>query len=364
MRLSRRDMVALLGAATLTPSRGISQSAPLDVTFVFTNDIHTCNMGAGLSPNCEQEGKTEANLRRHIAAINNVQTQVWPQEIAGEPSGLAGAGQPIAPPRGVVVGGDMTDDGGGQVALPHEGPQLQQFDRLYRQGTESDRVHFPVYAGLGNHDLDQDGHPPDVDWYRRELRDYVELTHRTTVFREAPVPVTSYDVLTDSYSWDWDGVHLVQLHRFAGDTRKGAIDSLTWLKADLATYASDERPVILFQHFGWDAFSSEVWDPEKRTFDDTGDGSPHWWSEAEREAVLAAISPYNVVGLFHGHQHESALVYRRGSLDLFKPKAGYMGGFAIARVNDTFLDVVLAEVIGDDGEFTYTDAFSKPLKGG
>jgi cytolysin (calcineurin-like family phosphatase) len=255
----------------------------------------------------------------------------------------------------------MTDDGGGQVALPHEGAQLQQFSRRYRQGAGADRIHVPVYTGLGNHDLDQDGHPPDVDWYRRELRDYVELSHHSTVFREAPAPATNYDVSTDSYSWDWDGLHLVQTHRFAGDTRKGAIDSLPWLKADLAAYAADGRPVILFQHYGWDAFSSEVWDPKKRTFDDTGDGAPHWWSKAEREAMVAAIAPYNVVALFHGHQHESALVYRRGPLDLFKPKAAYMGGFAIARVNDAFLDVVLAEATGDGGDFTSLTRSASPL---
>ena len=361
MRVSRRRLMALLGAAAILPSRGRPQADAFDVTFVFTNDIHTCNMGDGLSPNCQQEGKTDGNLLRHIAGINSIQQHLWPRKIGGAPSALRGAGQPVAPPRGVVIGGDMTDDGGGQVAQPHEGTQLLQFSRRYRKGTGADRIRFPVYAGLGNHDLDQDGHPPDVDWYRRELRDYVELNHRSTVFAEAPVPVTSYDVITDSYSWDWDRLHLVQMHRFGGDTRKGAVDSLPWLKADLAAYAADGRPVILFQHYGWDAFSSEVWDPAKETFDDTGGGAPHWWSEAERDALVATIAPYNVVALFHGHQHESALIYRRGTLDLFKPKAAYMGGFAIARVTEAFLDVVLAEVTDDGGTLAFTHAFSKPL---
>ena len=182
----------------------------------------------------------------------------------------------------------MTDDGGGQVAVPGEGTQLRQFSQRYQQGTGPDRVHFPVYCGLGNHDLDQDGPPPHVDWYRRELRDYVELNHRSSVFFRAPVPVTSYDVATDNYSWDWGGVHLVQTHKFAGDTSKGAIDSLPWLKDDLAAYAADGRPVILFQHYGWDPFSIERWDPARRTFDDTGGGAPHWWSEAQRDALFSA----------------------------------------------------------------------------
>jgi cytolysin (calcineurin-like family phosphatase) len=257
----------------------------------------------------------------------------------------------------------MTDDGGGQVALPHEGSQLIQFSQRYHQGSGSDRVHFPVYTGLGNHDLDQNGPPGNADWYRRELRDYIELNHRSSVFFKAPVPVANYDVGTDCYSWDWGRLHLVQMHRFAGDTRKGAIDSLPWLEADLAAHAADGRPVILFQHYGWDAFSTEDWDPIQHTFDDGGSGPPHWWSPAERDRLVAALAPYNVVAIFHGHQHESALIYRRGTLDLFKPKAGYMGGFAIVRVTDAFLDVALAEVTGDAGELAITHAFSKPLVG-
>ena len=71
-------------------------------------------------------------------------------------------------------------------------------------------MHFPVYIGLGNHDLDQDGPPPQVDWYRRELRDYVELNHRPSVIFKPQVPVGNYDIDSDDYSWDWGGLHLVQ----------------------------------------------------------------------------------------------------------------------------------------------------------
>jgi cytolysin (calcineurin-like family phosphatase) len=64
---------------------------------------------------------------------------------------------------------------------------------------------------------------------------------------------------------------------------------------------------------------------------------------------LAAIAGYNVIGLFHGHQHETAMIYRGGGLDLFKPKAAFMGGFAVARVAAGFFDVVLAEAAGGKG---------------
>jgi len=366
--LSRRAVLAgsiTAGAFCFMPSRSFGQDGPelprFDVTFLFAADIHACRMASGLSPNCRQEGKTDENLLRHVAVLNGVAGQTWPTEIGETATGLSGAGLPIAAPAGLVLGGDMTDDGGGQTAMPGEGTQLLQFSHRYQQGLGDERVHFPVYTGLGNHDLDQDGPKPHVDWYRRELRDYVEINHRPGVFFKPPVPAGNYDPESDCYSWDWGGLHLVQLHRFGGDTTKGAIDSLPWLRQDLAASAGDGRPVVLFQHYGWDPFSSEDWDPLRKTFDDEGSGPPHWWSEAERRSLVSAIAGYNVIGLFHGHQHETPMIYRGDGLDLFKPKAAYMGGFAVARVTNDFFDVVLAEAADGKGGVVFTHAFSKAI---
>ncbi|MER9653747.1 metallophosphoesterase [Mesorhizobium sp. M0152] len=363
---SRRSFLAQamgFAVAGALPRPALSQAGqriqPIDATFLFIADVHACRMASGLSPHCEQEGKTDAALLRNVTALNAVGDKDWPAEIDGVATGLRSAGSRIGAPLGLVVGGDITDDGGGQIAQPSEGKQLLQFSQRYQQGVGPDRVHMPVYVGLGNHDLDQNGPPHHVDWYRRELRDYVEVNHRAGVFFKPPVPATDYDVGTDCYSWDWGGLHLVQMHRFAGDTGHGAESSLPWLKQDLATYAGDGRPVILFQHYGWDAFSIERWDPAKRVYDDDGAGAPHWWSENDRKALLATLKGYNVVGIFHGHQHRTPLIYRRDGLDLFKPKAAFMGGFALARVTSDGMDVVLGEATDDQGGVAFTNAFSK-----
>jgi cytolysin (calcineurin-like family phosphatase) len=368
--LTRRSVItqlAGLGALAALPrtasGRAAGTVAPFDATFLFVADIHACRMASGLSPHCQQEGKTDANLLRNVAALNAVGDKLWPAEINGLATGLRSAGKPIGTPLGVVVGGDMTDDGGGQVTKPSEGTQLLQFSQRYQQGVGPDRVHWPVYVGLGNHDLDQNGPPHNVNWYRREMRDYVEINHRTGVFFKPPVPVTNFDVDSDCYSWDWGGLHLVQTHRFAGDTGHGAPSGLPWLKRDLAAYAADGRPVVLFQHYGWDAFSIERWDSARHTYDDEGSGVPHWWSDADRKALLAALQGYNVIGIFHGHQHATPMIYQRDGLDLFKPKAAYLGGFALARVADGSMDVVLAEATGDHGEIVFTNAFSKSISG-
>lgn len=350
---------------TLWLALGLALAAPAtarDITFLFAADIHACLVAGGtLAPNCAEEGKTDQNLRRHVEAMNRIGTARWPETIDGKPSGLPSAGAPIARPLGLVIGGDITDDGGGQVRKPGEGRQLQQFASHYREGSRPGTIRYPVWVGLGNHDLDQDGPPPHEDFYRREMRDYVELEHRSTVFYEAPVPAMNYDEPSDNYSWDWQGVHFVQLQRFGGDTRKKAESGLDWLKADLAFYAADGRPVVLFQHYGWDDFSTEHWDPAKTTFDPQGTGDAHWWTPEERDALVAAIAPYNVLAIFHGHQHETPMIYQAGGFDLVKPVAGFMGGFAVARITDDRFEVALADAVPDSAAIRFTTAFHKPL---
>ncbi|WP_315920498.1 metallophosphoesterase [Mesorhizobium sp. SP-1A] len=365
--LSRRAVLARTAgmAALFALPRSTSARAavpPIDATFLFVSDIHACRMRSGPSPRCQQQGKTDANLLRHVAALNGIADKQWPAEIGGVSTTLRSAGSRIGTPLGIVVGGDMTDDGGGQVTQPSEGTQLLQFSQRYQQGMGPDRVHFPVYVGLGNHDLDQNGPAPHLDWYRREMRDYVEVNHRPGVFFKPAVPVSDYDLDSDCYSWDWGGLHLVQTHRFAGDTGHNAPSGLPWLKQNLAAFASDGRPVVVFQHYGWDVFSIEKWDPAKSTFDDEGAGKPHWWSETDREALLETLSGYNVVGIFHGHQHETPMIYNRDGLDLFKPKAAFMGGFALARVTSEAMDVVLGEAVDDNGGVVFSNAFSKPIR--
>ncbi len=355
--ISRRAFLLGCGASLALPP--LARSNDSAVTFLFVSDIHACRMAAGLAPNCLQEGKTDANLLRHVNALNSLTGKSWPRSIRNAPTDLPSAGQRIATPRGIVVGGDMTDDGGGQTAEPAEGSQILQFSHRYRQGAGPDTVHYPVYAGLGNHDLDQDGRPPDIDWYRDELRDYVRLAHEPSAFFRAAAPAKNFDPLSESYSWDWGPLHLIQLHRFGGDTRKGAISALPWLKKDLDT--AGNMPVVLFQHYGWDSFSTERWDPGKSTFDDVGAGETHWWSSEEQKALLDTIANANVIGIFHGHQHETPMIYRHGLLDLFKPKAAYMGGFALARFGSGSFEVVLGEAVDDRGGVLFTDAFSKAV---
>ena len=82
------------------------------------------------------------------------------------------------------------------------------------------------------------------------------------------------------YSWDWGPVHFVSLDKYP------TIEFSGWLEHELAVVGQD-RPVVLFHHYGFDSFSLD------------------WWTEAERQAYQDALAGYNVVGIFHGHTHGS-----------------------------------------------------------
>ena len=145
----RRLLLGLAGAACgqMLPFRGTSAAAggATDATFLFTNDIHACRMASGLSPTARRKARPTPTCSVTLRRSTGSPRQRWPAEIGGVADRARQRRQPIAQPLGLVVGGDMTDDGGGQIALPSEGTQLLQFSQRYQQGVGPDRVH---YAGL------------------------------------------------------------------------------------------------------------------------------------------------------------------------------------------------------------------------
>src|SRR5262249_31926764 len=131
-------------------------------------------------------------------------------------------------------------------------------------------------------------------------------------FRMKNAPGVSYDDTSKNYSWDWGPVHLVQ-----GNLWAGKIDDLDWLRNDLANnVGSSGRPVILFQHFGWDAFSKQRGCNDAGGKDCTSDADcdsgvscvDEYWSADDRTAFKNLIGPYNVIGVFSGHRHAPGLI--------------------------------------------------------
>lgn len=207
-----------------------------------------------------------------VRTMNSLPGQKFPEEL-----GVKGR---INTPRGVVVLGDIVDDG--------SSPEVQKFWQEYVEdfGLKADRLlAFPVYEGFGENDGPSNGLVRSNIRSRNRLRPGLRSI--------------SADGL--HYSWDWGKVHFIHLNiypgsageeylniwrrRISGDARYPK-QSLEFLIEDLRrNVGGSSRPVVIFQHYGFDSWSEA------------------WWTERERAAFLQAIQPYNVIAIFWGHSH-------------------------------------------------------------
>lgn len=178
-------------------------------------------------------------------------------------------------PAGVIHCGDILDS-------PSDSA-YEQFQEDYGLTGEA-RLKFPVYETFGNHDGGID-----------------QAVRQGTIKRNPHRPgLSSVSENGLHYSWDWNGVHFINLGAYPGNEW---IDSCGWchyfkdpfreplfsrqfLKEDLArNVGTSGRPVVLVQHYGWDDFSRL------------------WWTLPEKDSLALIIKPYKVIGIFHGHSH-------------------------------------------------------------
>lgn len=264
----------------------------------------------------------ESDQYYHILAMNTIcgtvngkDAVVWPEFIDGVKTEFGSAGQKINIPNGVVLVGDITDRA--------DPAALKLFKSRYEKGEGDKKINFHVYIGLGNHDLDPQHVGVNAEKYKNNMLAYVKERHQG---KNAPVPVLNFDDLSKNYSWNWGNVHFIQTHRFAGNTENGQTNSLDWLAADLKKYAKDGKPVIIFQHYGFDKWSLG------------------WWSEKEREQLYNTIKKYNIVGIFVGHNHFAENIIWKG-INVFQvnnawPDDDGNGSFAVCKITNNYMDVV------------------------
>lgn len=234
-----------------------------DLTFLVAADLH---YGGSI--------KAREINQLMVREMNSLPGQLYPEEF-----GLSGK---IHTPRGVVILGDIMDDG--------EAPDVLNTWQEYSEdfGLKGEGLlAFPVYEGYGENDGPSNGLVRNNLKSRNKLRPNLRSI--------------SSDGL--HYSWDWGRVHFVHLNLYAGRAGEELLNywrrrissdarypkySLDFLVEDLRrNVGGPDRPVVIFQHYGFDSWSE--------TF----------WTERERNAFLNAIEPYNVVAIFWGHSHVS-----------------------------------------------------------
>ncbi|MBI1938322.1 MAG: metallophosphoesterase [Ignavibacteriales bacterium] len=298
----------------------------LDVTFFVAADLHF-------------DPPPETDQYYHVAAMNSIsgifdtnKVLTFLEEIGGSKTGFGSCGQKINIPKGVVLVGDITDRA--------EPSSLKLLKERYEIGMGINQIHFQVYVGLGNHDLDPQHVEPRQEEYRKQMLNYVTARHQGN---NAPVSVDNFDSTSHNYSWNWGNLHLVQTHRFAGNIENGHVNSLEWLKADLKKYASNGEPVIIFQHYGFDKFSLG------------------WWSDAERNALKEVLKDYNVVGIFTGHNHFAENL-KWGEIPVFQVNNAWKdedgnGSFAVCHVTDEYIDIVTCRWKDGEGNAEFVFPF-------
>lgn len=228
-------MAGLALALTVSPA---AAAAPRPFTFFVSSDSH---FGAE---------RMEAVNTTLIDHLNTLPGAPYPPEVGGQ----------VETPRGLLVLGDLTDNGHLE--------EFAQFERLYGLTGRDGRLRYPVFEAIGNHDVNATS----------PIKERAKARHGGI-----------------NYSWDWEGVHFACLDMYPDAATRA------WMEADLRRLPRG-KPVIVFFHYALEGRLS------------------HGWSGEEKDAFAAALAPYNVLAIFHGHTHRDGFYQWRG-LPVFRPGA-------------------------------------------
>ena len=257
-----RRVVPLL--VFLLPLLAPAASPQREVTFISTSDCHYREIDNKL-------GHHNDLNRASIEEMNRITDLAWPDQLGG------GA---IARPRGVVVPGDLIDDGDSR----NSGEQYRLFRADFGLDGTDGLLKFPVFEGWGNHDGPPEGRE------KLGFSTQGQLRKRNQVRLQKGL-ISSLSDNGLHYSWDWEEVHLVQLNLYPADRQREGVHyspvwhnpqgSLSFLKQDLtAKVGRSGRPVVLISHCGFDT---------------------DWWVPQDWQAVYEVAKEYNVVLYIYGH---------------------------------------------------------------
>lgn len=277
-----------------------------DVTFLaFGDSQYGNNVPRGNGPGVFKD-RTDMN-ERNILGLNRVEELRWP-------AGFVGAEQNVGNVRGVIMAGDVTQEGDactsdyytpgqncGWITDPlHPGwyadkSPLHDFEE-YARFTASDGyglcgeklLDYPMFEGAGNHEYWR-----DVDWGedRHPVIQYIDYRNNYRKGVDGVDPGGK-----GLYSWTWDDVHFVQLGLAAQDRRieRGTakmdpFQALSFLERDLELHATTTQPIVLIMHY---------------PFIGVTESNPRFLVD-DRMNLFEVIKNYNVVALIHGHNHAS-----------------------------------------------------------
>ncbi len=297
--LPERSTEPPMPSASAAPEVRRERRGGTDVTFLVAADTHVGfaseEKGAGGGPRDplrEPSASDRVNLEQ-VRSMNRVVEKTYPSPLTGS----------VARPRGVLVAGDLTEDG--------KPWQWEDFVALYGLRGGDGALDYPVFEIHGNHDKHH-------SWF---VLDRIRERHGA-----------------NRYAFDWDDLRVISLGEAPDD------DGLAFLERELRAVGVD-RPIVLYLHFALRGPFS------------TG----NWFADGDYKARLArALFGYNVVGLFHGHYHASGR-YQWEGIDVYNVGSTKHDrhSYAVVHVTDTRFTVASWHYSANVWEFWH----DKPING-
>ena len=282
--VTRRQFVATTAGLTIPAYlRGDPPKPKVDpVSFFLVGDTHFL---ANKEDTAKLDERSAIVTGRLIDLLNKLPGTEVPK--------AAGGGTVLAP-RGVIHAGDCIDTGDKANVKMQETEWAAFADACGLTGKDG-KLKVPVYEVHGNHDSPRgDG-----------------LAVKKIIARNKTRPgVTNASKNGVHYSWDWGGVHFINLGIVVGQvedvTRKrryGPLGSLEFLISDLKDkVGTSGKPVVITHHVDMLRYAQALPVEDKKA-----EGME--WDPADVMGFHDTIKGYNVAAILYGHTH-ARNVYR------------------------------------------------------
>jgi predicted phosphodiesterase len=278
LRFTRRQLVAAAAGislpAFLRADEPKSEGEP--VAFFLVGDTHFL---ADKENPARLDERSAVVTSRLVDQLNKLPGTEIPQ--------AAGGGNVLAP-RGVIHAGDCIDTGD-KANVKMQETEWAAFADVYGLTGKDGKLKVPVYEVHGNHDSPRgDGLAVKKIIDRNKMRSGVTNASKNGVH----------------YSWDWGGVHFVNLGIVVGQvadvTRKrryGPLGSLEFLVSDLnEKVGNSHRPVVITHHVDMLRYAQPLPVENKKA-----EGME--WDPADVRGFHDALKGYTVAAILYGHTH-------------------------------------------------------------
>ena len=252
--------LTLLAFPLLIPAAGELNEG---VTFFVTSDSHF-----EFIQNLDRNDRNKATLER----MNGLPGTFWPDKLGGGK---------IANPKGVLVLGDLIDDGDRR---DETAGQWRNFEKHFGLDGKDGLLKYPVFEGWGNHD----GPPIGKEKFGFSVQAQIKARN---LMRKNAGRISNIADNGLHYSWDWNDVHFIQSNLYPADKQHVKVryslpwhdpqGALSFIKEDLKkNVGNNGKPVVIMSHCGVDT---------------------DWWNPEDWADFYNVLKPYNVIGFFYGH---------------------------------------------------------------